>query len=719
MRNTVTRLAGRRPFARLMTICCASLALFAPVAAQQQPPSPPAAPAAPQGRTEQPQATPPMKIETEVTVTAVVAPARTDTSADVRTLPGDARVLTTLDVQNTSWRDPGEVARALPGVGFSYYGQGGIPSGPTVRGYTDRNFGQDIAGFLDGIPLNLFGFVSSHGALDLTVIVPETLERVELVRGPLESRYGDFNRGASLNFVTQRSVARPSISASAGSFGTWRVVPVFGMENVGGRGLGFYSMLQANGTDGYADNQDLRATKWFNRVHVPLGPGTLRLTALNGWGEWDAPSYLDKALVRSGVVDDKVAVNATDGGNIQHNLFYARYQAPGGGRFPFEALVYYGQRDWERWRTDSLLGPTQSQVQQLDDRHGFGYRLEQTVALLPGSRPLLAVVGTSLQRDDTDTSQANTTARLVTRQTDDVGAVITNTAVYGQVQWSATDWAKLLGGLRYSWVDYAIDDRLRAPGTFVPSYEDGVTSPKVGAVIAPARWLEFYANYATGMRSPTPRTEVRNSIGSIDRVRFAETRSYEAGVTLRPSVRADVQVNVWRALNSNEIRGIPPGGTQFESLGKSRRQGVAVDARWFFLSATRVSAGVSWVEARLLTPVNPIANRLPDIPSFVHQAGIQTPLGTPGTVAGRFGAAFDLFFYGRKSLNTTGSILGDDYARGTFRLTYDASRQWRGWLGGFFYPRSRFGEAEYLFGTRVGVRPNPRVSVEVGAAYTF
>ena len=43
----------------------------------------------------------------------------------------------------------------------------------------------------------------------------------------------------------------------------------------------------------------------------------------------------------------------------------------------------------------------------------------------------------------------------------------------------------------------------------------------------------------------------------------------------------------------------------------------------------------------------------------------------------------------------------------------------RAWVGGFFYPGSRYGESEYLFGSRVGVRPNPRVSATGGLTVTF
>ena len=168
-----------------------------------------------------------------------------------------------------------------------------------------------------------------------------------------------------------------------------------------------------------------------------------------------------------------------------------------------------------------------------------------------------------------------------------------------------TDWLKAVAGLRYSRFDYDIVDNLRQPGEYVDDYSASKWQPKVGLVIAPLRQIELYANYVVGMRSPTPRTEVRNSVGSIDRVEVAETESYEVGATLRPTSRIDVDATWWRADNTNEVRGIPPGGVQFESLGASKRDGASVDVRWFVFSGARVYGGLSWVKARLLTPATP------------------------------------------------------------------------------------------------------------------
>jgi outer membrane receptor protein involved in Fe transport len=660
----------------------------------------------------------PLRIMTVVTVTAPTAPRRLEPSADVRTLPSSASVLSAPDIGLLPYREPGEVLRAFPGMGFSYYGQGGIPSGPTIRGYTDRNFGQDVAGFLDRIPLNLHGFVASHGALDLTVVPPEVLDRIELVRGPIEARYGDFNRGGTLNLVVRDGVSQPALTASGGSFGTWNVTGEYGNHRAAERRVSLYSFLGSQGTGGYADNQDLWHTRLFTRVLVPLPLGDVTLTALNGWSRWDAPGYLDKAAVLEGRVDERAAVNPTDGGRLQHNLFAVRYRAGAQRARPFEATAHVGVRDWQRWRQDALLGPTQPQVQQVDERTTWGFRAEQTWGQFVGARPLLVSVGTAVHRADAATRQARTQLRQFVAWIDDVDEVVTDVGVYAQGQVGLTDHLKAVGGLRYSRVAYDIQDNLRQPGQFVPEYAAGQWQPKAGVVFAPRREIEFYANSVVGMRSPTPRTEVRNSIGSVDRVQIARTESYEVGATVRPLQSIDVDATWWRADNSNEIRGIPPGGVQFESLGRSRRHGASVDVRWFLPHGARVTGGLSWVNARLLTPTVPAATHLPDIPDYVHQIGVMTPLGAPGR-AGRFSAAVDLFVYGRKRLNTLGTIRSDRYERGSFRLAFTPDPRHQIWLGGFFYPGSRLGESEYLFGSRVGVRSNPRVSVDGGVAVRF
>ena len=682
-------------------------------------------PAQEKDKTQQPPATKPhpdpqtpVKIDATVDVFGAAEPQKTDISRDVRSLPVHSSLLQEVEIRRRTFREPAEMLRSLPGVDFVYYGQGGIPSGPSVRGYTDRNFGQDMSGHLDGIPLNVFGFVASHGALDLTSIVPETIDRIELIRGPLDARYGDFNRGASVNYVTKDAVVRPSAMLNVGTFGSWRGAGTFGWAPSGGQGPSFYSTIDGHRTGGYADQQGLEHFKSFHKVRIPFGANDLSFTASTFWSEWEAPSYIDLALLESGAIDDEDAVNPTDGGDQNSQLFSARYRHGAESPDELSATFYARRLDWQRFRSDFLISPTQTQVQQTDERWTLGYRVEKNVGHKLFGRPSMFVAGTTLHRDDANTRIANTLNRELLRVTDEGPLLLTSIGVFAQEHLQLADRLKVMGGLRYSHVDYEIGDALRAPGTYVSDYSNSQVSPKAGIAFAPVRKVDIYANVATGMRSPTPRTEVRNSIGSLERVEIADTASYEAGVRALLFDRLDLHGNVWRADNSNEIRGIPPG-TEFESLGKSRRDGGGLDARVILGPVTRVFASVSWLEARLLTPVTPAANRLPDIPDFVHQIGLETGIPLRGQPAESLVFTADLSFYGKKNLNTTGTLRSERYERITFRAVYQHNRRYRVHLGGFAYPGSRTGESAFLFGSRIGVRPNPPVSIDTGVSYLF
>jgi outer membrane receptor protein involved in Fe transport len=649
-----------------------------------------------------------------VTVTAKAPPRKTEITPDVRSLPAAASVLDRTTIETRPYRETTELLRAAPGMDFSYYGQGGAPSGPAFRGYTDRNFGQDLAGFIDGIPMNVFGAVASHGMMDVTSLLPESIDRIELIRGPFDIRYGDFHRGGSVNFVTREGVPHPSVSVFAGSYGELRGLATYGNYDPDNRKTSVFANVEVRNSDGYADNQTVDYLRTYNKVLIPLGESSdLSFAGLYFDSEWDAPSYLDRNLVRSGAIDDQAAVNPSDGGDLQHGLLYTRLRI--GSANPLVATLYGSRRDWTRFRSDP---PAALQNRQIDERMTWGYRVEKSFGFTLGGSPGVLLFGTTLQHDDAETRISRTQNRDLVSPTDDVDELLLQVGGYGQAQWVPRDWLKLVAGVRYDHVDYDLHDNIRAPGTYVDTFSDGRFSPKFGVAVSPFNGFEIYANYATGMRSPTPRTEVRNSLTSVGRVEIAKTESYEFGITTRVLERLHVVAGVWRTDNSNEIRGIPPGGIEFESLGESRREGVDFELNWYPGAATRIFGSVSFVDVELTTPTTPGATHLPDIPKYVHQVGAETHLGPFGGL-GNVTLAADWSFYGPKDLNTTGTIRAEKYARATARVIYNTPQAYRVWLGATYYPGSRIAEAAFLFGSTVGVRSSPRFAIQGGVGYTF
>jgi outer membrane receptor protein involved in Fe transport len=657
-----------------------------------------------------------VKVTETMTVTGKVTPPKDEVSPDIRTYPAKAEILTQQEIRATSARDAGEVLRSLPGVDYVYYGQGGIPSGPSVRGYTDRNFGQDMAGFLDGIPLNLPGFVASHGAMDLTPIFPEAVERVELIRGPFDARYGDFQRGASLDFVTRDGIDHPSLSMALGSYGSKRVVGSYGNWDPA-KPVSIYANLDYYDNDGYANNQKVQHLRSFNKLYFPMARNDVTLTIHYFDSDWDAPSYLDVAKLKAGTVSDKLAINKTDGGDLTQGLLALRYRIDAASKEPWVITLYGTSRDWTRFRHDSLISATQTQVRQMDRRDAYGYRVEKSFARPMMGRQSHLIVGTDLHRDDAATQQDRTLLRQVIGTTDRVDELLTNAGIYAQEHIKLAPWLKMSAGLRYTWFDYDIFDHYKAKGTYVDSFSDSKLDPKLGFVVTPNDRIEAYVQYATGMRTPTPRTEVRNSISSIDRVKIASTVNHELGLTFRPAPRIELRGDVWRATNSNEIRGIPPGGVQFESLGKSRRNGWDGDVSVIVGQKTVLYGGYSRVSARLLTPATAGAVFLPDIPENVGQLGFHS-----GRViaAGELQFDGDASWYSKRPLNTTGTLYSDAYERVTAHVGFQPNgAPWRVWGKAVDYPGSRIGESEFLFGSTLGARPVAAFTLELGAAYQF
>lgn len=99
-----------------------------------------------------------------------------------------------------------DLLRYLPGVAFAQTGSRGAQTGAFIRG-GDSNYNLVQ---IDGVPVNGFG-----GAFDFAHIPTESLERVEVIRGPQSAIYGPYANSGVINFVTRSAEASPNIEVLA------------------------------------------------------------------------------------------------------------------------------------------------------------------------------------------------------------------------------------------------------------------------------------------------------------------------------------------------------------------------------------------------------------------------------------------------------------------------------------------------------------------------
>lgn len=107
-----------------------------------------------------------------------------------------------------------EIIAREPGITYRKEGATGSRSSVTIRGISSSK----IRVFLDGVALNS----SMGGAVDLSKIDPDIIERIEIYKGYVPARFGGNGFGGVINIIKKKDINNAQnikLSALAGSFG--------------------------------------------------------------------------------------------------------------------------------------------------------------------------------------------------------------------------------------------------------------------------------------------------------------------------------------------------------------------------------------------------------------------------------------------------------------------------------------------------------------------
>ncbi len=211
--------------------------------------------------------------------------------AVVRALPG--ATVTSLDVSDDAARmlDLGDLLAASPGVRVRSAGGSGGLQLLQLRGAT----GGEVRVLVDGVPLPQ----DASGAVDLSSLPLDSVERIEVYRGTLPLGLGGEGVAGAINIITRkpRGLGELSLSGGAGSFhsyeggagldagaGAWRG----GLWLAGASARNDYPFLDDNGTPYTSADDDPQATRLnadSQRVELSaraLREGPLRLSTSAG-----------------------------------------------------------------------------------------------------------------------------------------------------------------------------------------------------------------------------------------------------------------------------------------------------------------------------------------------------------------------------------------------------------------------------------------------------
>jgi len=647
-------------------------------------------------------------------------PGRADLSASASALPAasttiDARRLVLAPVASY-----GDIFRSLPGFNVASYGQGAIGYGMAMRGYSDGDHGRDIAYFIDGVPVNEISSIHTANYADLNILIPETVQSIEVIRGPFSVEAGDSNLGGAVFITTKSFDPYASLNLSGGSWGTGRGLAAYGSNN---GSFVPYLVTELYHTGGYRDNSEIDRYNTFNKVTVPLGGGdTLTFRAQAYGTESGAPGYISRDALQSGLISPTTAVNSTDGVSKTLQNFVVNYTS-GPAAQQLTGLFYLSHDIKTRYSDfcESLPGKPVPSCQSIQDeeREALGGKLRKVWTGEVAGMPVQLLSGASWRTDFIGSFSASTLDRAVLPGTTtvDMSNTETDLAGFAQLQVKPVSWLKLTGGVRFDQFFYQIDNRLN-PAT-EPDIAPGIWSPKAGAAITPFKWLELYANYGQGFRSPDAVTELVPNYPLA--VRPFKIESEEVGAKIQTG-RFAAQASFYKSDAQNEAYQ-PAPGLPVTLLGRTRREGYDLDARYAVLkereSEVALFANYAAVDAYRLDGSH---NFVPNVPVHTANLGVDFNLAMGG--GERLLGQAVIGFIGKKYLTEDGQLTTSPFERLSAKVAYAWPSGWSAFTQAAWYPGDRYSEFAINFADPVHASaadiytaPVPEFTVLAGISY--
>ncbi len=555
-----------------------------------------------------------------ITVTAAATPRQAPVSI-IRVTPA----VITATVATNPW----DLLRQTAGLEVHEQGQGpGFASDASIRGFSSDH-STDIALWIDGVPVNEPVNGHAEGYNDWSLLMPQAISSLEVLKGPTSAVYGNFAMAGVVNVLTRERMSGSELAVDGGANGRADATFFTGLDHPNtGLVLGIRGMRDG----GWRPNSDQRLGQFYGRLVQQLSSkATLDAgTQLYAAG-WDSPGFLSVDQFDAGAFDN--VSNPTDGGFKRHALERASLRMVLAPNLAWRTTAYATQGDWNFFLTvppEPGQGEgSGSQTQEVDQRHGWG----ATSALTWVGDRVEVTVGSEGRLDQsayqrwftTDRTRDSSDALLDARQTSGALFVQSTVDVGHHLRFS-------LGG-RYD----AVDTRSTPAGDAAVSATHGVFSPKFGVLVHLPRFGDVYGNISRGFRST-------DGVIEDPTLPFITEWAYETGLHV-DLAHVTGSIALFRTDVSNEQTFNPILATSTNG-GRSRRDGVDISLQAPLGDLARATGSWTFTNATYLDQVSPDGDNL----AGLHVANTAKYVGDVALELGRTSAPWSV----RLSTNVVG-----------------------------------------------------------------
>ncbi|MBA2683954.1 MAG: TonB-dependent receptor [Gemmatimonadaceae bacterium] len=472
--------------------------------------------------------------------------------------------VTPADIAQTPATSPWDLLRQTAGVEVHLQGQGpGFASDASVRGFSSDH-STDLALWIDGVPINEPVNAHAEGYNDMSLIFPQAIRDLDVIKGPTSALFGNFAVSGIVNVRTLDHLDGTRVWINGGSAG-----------HIEGTALSGFGNDSGSSAHGVVGARYVHEGGWRPNSDYDLGQGHVRLvhdftpnTTIDGGVElygsrWNSAGYLSEDEFRAHEYD--IVSNPTDQGHKLHAQERASLRVVDGNML-WRSTVYATQGQWRLFLTIPPAGGIFEgdgiQTEEDDDRFGFGATSALTWQL---SRAEITV-GAEGRFDQSHYQNWFTTDRARDSSQALIRAHQFGGGVFVQSGIDVTSRLRLDIGVRYD----AVDTHSESEGEDKVQDSRGVFSPKLGALVKLTDALGVYANVSRGFRAT-------DGIIEDPTLPFITVWAYEGGLKWNGNgVRATAALFRMDVSNEQTFNPLTSGSS---SGGASRRQGVELALR--------------------------------------------------------------------------------------------------------------------------------------------
>jgi outer membrane receptor protein involved in Fe transport len=393
---------------------------------------------------------------------------------------------------------PGEILEAVPGLIVTQHSGEGKANQYFLRGY-NLDHGTDLAIWVDDVPVNMRTHAHGQGYADLNWLMPETINSLEVRKGPYFADEGDFGSAGNLRIGLIDSVNKSIAEMTVGSFGYQRI---FGM---GSTKMGEGTLLFAGEAGAYngpwVNPDDMRKINSLLRYSQGTAQDGLTITGMAYSNKWNSTDQVPQRAITSGQIGLYGEEDPTDGGNTDRFALSARLAGTDdAGSWKANAYIVKSDLDLFNNFTYFLTNPVQGdQFHQHDSRVMTGANASRTLNGTFAGRLMETTFGVQTRYDDIDLGLTDTFQRsfLSNVRSDKVQEASVGVYVQNTMHW--TDWLRTTVGWRGDYYNANVDPLFDANNS--GKVGAGIGSPKFTMVVGPFNKTEFFLGAGYGMHS--------------------------------------------------------------------------------------------------------------------------------------------------------------------------------------------------------------------------